>query len=191
MKHHLVYLAGPITGLKWDEATDWREKVRHALKYDSIPVSMGAINEIFGTDTPDYVTTVPSRFQHIHTLSPLRGKQYLEKRSSEDGAIMHSYSEYPLSSAKGINTRDHWDVMRCDVLFVNLLGAQTVSIGTVMEIAWGWAYKKPTILVMEKTGNIHEHSMIQESIGFRTDSLDEGIEILKAICGPDNALLTD
>jgi hypothetical protein len=33
-------------------------------------------------------------------------------------------------------TRDRFDATRCDVLLVNLLGAERVSIGTMMEVAW-------------------------------------------------------
>lgn len=155
MKTSLVYLAGPITGLTFGGATNWRDQVRDQVHYS------------------------------IQTISPLRGKQYLEERSSKDGVIQMSYEEYPLSSARGINTRDHWDVMRCDAVFVNLLGFDRVSIGTVMEIAWAHAYRKPVILVMEDEGNIHEHAMIRESIGFRVNSLEKGIEVLEAL------LLTD
>ena len=146
-----VYLAGAITGLKWGECNDWRD-------YVAKKVNAG-----------------------IKTLSPLRGKQYLEKRSDEEGRVLDSYPEYALSCSRGINTRDHWDVMRCDVVFVNLIGCERVSIGTVMEIAWAFAYKKPVVLVME-LGGIHTHSMLLECTGFRAFTLDEGIEILNAIC---------
>ncbi len=152
-----IYLAGAITGLGWDSATDWRDQLR-----DLVPT-------------------------HIQTLSPLRGKQYLEKRSSAEGVIKDSYEEYPLSSARGINTRDHWDVMRCDAVFVNLLGTTKVSIGTVMEIAWAFAYKKPLVLVMEQ-GNIHEHSMLKECTGFRVDTFEKGVEVLIALCSTDKQI---
>jgi hypothetical protein len=155
---NLVYLAGPITGLTFGEATDWRDEVRRKLP------------------------------RHIKTLSPMRGKQYLEQRSSFDGKIMDSYAEYPLSSARGINTRDHWDCTRATAVFVNLLGAKTVSIGTVMEIAWAYTNGVPCIMVIEDTGNIHEHSMIRESVGFRVNSLDMGIEVLISLLSTDEEI---
>lgn len=155
-----VYLAGPISGLTYGQCTDWREKVK---------------------DTVD---------PGIVGLSPMRGKQYLEERSSKDGMITGSYEEWPLSSSRGINTRDHWDVSRCDVVFVNLLGATTVSIGTVMEIAWAHAYRKPVVLVMEESGNPHEHCMIRECVGFRVKTLEEGIDVLNALNHDDVSILT-
>jgi nucleoside 2-deoxyribosyltransferase len=154
-----VYLAGPITGLTFEGCTDWRNTVRDAVH------------------------------ENIQTLSPLRGKQYLQERCiAGNGVVGMSYEEYPLSSKRGINTRDHWDVLRCDVVFVNFLGAEKVSIGTVMEIAWAHAYKKPVIIVMEK-GNIHEHAMLDECTGFRVETLQAGIDVLEAICLTDQDML--
>lgn len=151
-----VYPAGAISGLTFADAVDWREKIR-----DAVPV-------------------------HINTLSPLRGKYYLQDLIKHD-KIDGSYDEFPLSSARGINTRDHWDVMRCDVVFVNLLGTTKVSIGTVMEIAWAHAYRKPVILVIEEE-NIHSHPMIDECVGFVVDSLEKGIQTLIAIASTDHQL---
>lgn len=113
----------------------------------------------------------------IKGLSPLRMKAYLEKSTS----IKDVYNEHPLSTGKGITTRDRHDCQTCDVILVNFLGAKTVSIGTVLEIAWADAVRTPIVLVMEKENNIHEHSMIRELAGFRVETLDEGLNIVKAI----------
>jgi hypothetical protein len=75
------------------------------------------------------------------------------------------------------------DVMRCDAILVNFLGATKVSIGSVLEIAWADAWRKPIIIVMEKE-NIHSHAMIREMAGFITSSLDEAITIATAILSP-------
>lgn len=109
-----------------------------------------------------------------HTaLSPMRGKSYL---SSEE-AIADFYNT-PLSCAKGIVTRDRWDVERCDIVFVNLLGANRVSIGTMMELAWADAYRKPVIMVMENEGNPHDHAFVREIAGFWLRTLDEAAKIV-------------
>lgn len=115
----------------------------------------------------------------IDCFSPLRAKHYLKSEEK----LGDSYESYPLSSRRGIFARDHFDSKRCSLLFVNMLGAQRVSIGTVMEIAWAHAYDKPIVLVME-AGNIHEHAMLNEACPFRTDSLEEGIWLTRAILLP-------
>lgn len=105
-------------------------------------------------------------------LSPMRGKSYL----SSEAAIKDSY-DTPLSCARGIITRDRWDVQRCEVLVANLLDAQRVSIGTVMEIAWADAYRKPVIVVME-AGSLHDHAFIREVAGFWLLTLEEAAHIV-------------
>lgn len=147
---HSVYLAGPIHGLAYETAINWRQYI-----IDRLP-------------------------QEIIAYSPLRAKHYL-KHERELG---HTYEEFPLSTAKGIFARDHYDCMTKDVIFVNLYGSTNISIGTTMEIAWGYAYKKPIILCMEHN-NIHSHPMLHEACAYIVDDLDVGIDVLKAILLPE------
>ncbi len=150
---HYVYLSGPIAGLTYDQSEDWRTRAKALLDSDT-----------------------------IKTLSPLRAKEALRSV----GAITGTGQEYahltPLATARGIMTRDRFDTMRSTVVLVNLFGAKKVSIGTVMEIAWADAARIPIVLVMEP-GNIHEHVMISEAIGYRTTSLEEACEIVERIIG--------
>ncbi len=135
------------------------------------------------TEWRDYVKkNLP---KHIHTYSPMRGKKGLKKY---EGLILDTYEEEVLSSEKGISARDYNDVLNADILLVNFLGATRVSIGTVMEIAWAKAMSIPVVLVMEKEGNLHDHSMIRHACGFIVRSLEEAIEIIPIILGPDKAL---
>lgn len=152
----LAYLAGPITGLTFDGCTDWRD---YAVK------SLAEAG--------------------IKGLSPMRAKEFLKhmgplpalKNAKED----YEYAKYGcLASSRGIMTRDRFDATRCDVMIVNLLDAQRVSVGTVMEIAWGDLVRTPIIAVMEE-GNVHEHGMVNEAIGFRVATLDEALDVAKAI----------
>ena len=145
-----VYLAGPITGLTYDDAQNWREEVKKAL-------------------APE-----------INCYSPLRQKHYLR----QEGVLDQSYSCHELSTDRGIITRDHWDCKTCDLVFANFLGTTRVSIGTVMEFAWAFSYRKPLVVVMENTNNLHDHPMIREAIGYRTDSMARAIEIVRAVMLP-------
>jgi len=77
-------------------------------------------------------------------------------------------------------TRDYFDCTTCDILIVNLLGYTRVSIGTVMEIAWAHAHRIPIICIMEE-GNIHDHPMINEAIGFRVESVYDAIDVARAV----------
>lgn len=156
MKQHTVYLAGPIAGLGYRDAVDWRS---------------GAIDALARDD--------------IKGLSPMRAKEYLASVETDVGfsATCEEYGHLsPMSGPRGIMTRDHFDATRCDVLLVNLLGAKKVSIGTVMEIAWAYQCRTPVVVAIEADGsNVHEHCMITEAIGFRCASMAEAIEVTKAI----------
>lgn len=157
-----VYLAGPITGLSYEGCTDWREYAIKSLQHAGIT-----------------------------GLSPMRAKDYLQS----ENIVGDSYENTVLSCSRGITTRDRWDTTRCDVVLANFLGAERVSIGTVMELAWADAARTPIIVVMEPTveandglkpsvGNVHEHSMIREVTGFRVETLEEGLNVAKAILTP-------
>lgn len=149
MKPHKVYLAGPITGLDFHGAADWRDYAIQQLK-------------------------------PIAGMSPMRGKEFLKGI----GPLTATAEEYGqinvMASPRGIMTRDRYDCTTCDVLLVNFLGAQKVSIGTVMEIAWADANRIPVVCVME-AGNIHEHAMVNEAIGYRVDSLDEAVRLIRIL----------
>lgn len=150
----IVYCAGPITGLTLKDCTDWRIKVKADLAN-----------------------------AQINAVSPLRGKDFL----AEFGKLSGTAAEYghvsPLASPRGIMTRDRFDATRCDVLLVNLLGAERVSIGTCLEIALADSKRTPIVCAMEPSGNVHEHAMLSEAIGFRVATLDEAIAVVKCILG--------
>jgi nucleoside 2-deoxyribosyltransferase len=151
-----VYAAGPITGLSFTGATDWRNTLQVLLK------------------------------DKVQVLSPLRSKDYLK----DEKVIGDSYEQekidspltHVLSSSRGITTRDRNDVMNSDIILVNLLGATKVSIGTVMEIAWADMLRKPVVLIMEKNGNVHDHAMIRECVGFRVETLEQAAKVVEAVC---------
>jgi nucleoside 2-deoxyribosyltransferase len=152
---HTVYLAGPISGLGFDGCTEWR---------DSVIAILAEVG--------------------IKGLSPMRAKEYLRHAYDAVGGFSATCEEYaklsPLSGPRGIMTRDRFDATRCDVLLVNLLGADRISVGTVMEIAWADLCRTPIVCAMEP-GNIHEHAMVGEAIGFRCSSLGDAVHVVKAI----------
>lgn len=148
-----VYLAGPITGLDYKGATDWR---------------LWAKEELFKVG--------------IMGLDPMRAKNFLKEEKNFTAACLNEQKFGCLSSPRGITTRDRWDATRCDVLLVNFMGAKQISIGTCMEIAWADLCRKPIVIAMEDLNNPHNHVMINESTGFLVNSLEEAINVVKAIC---------
>ena len=155
MAKPLIYLAGAIAGLAYDDATDWRIQAKARL----------AIRD-------------------IETLNPMRAKIVLSGQNG--GNISTNYRDYSHNgtffTSRGIMTRDFNDVKRCDALLVNLLGARTISAGTVMELGWAYMLQKPAIVAIEDIGNIHgDHPMIVEAMPFRVTTLDEAIDAVAVL----------
>ena len=143
-----VYLAGPISGLSYQECTEWRDYARQVL---------GSVG--------------------IEVYSPMRFKEYL---SSIDSMSPLGYSNTLLSSPRNIITRDRFDATRCDVMLVNLIGAAQVSIGTVLEMAWADLARIPVVCAIEAEGNVHEHGMLLETVGFRVDNIEDALTVVRA-----------
>ncbi len=155
-----VYLAGPITGLSYGETVDWREHAKLEL-------------EKYGIDG----------------FSPMRAKAFLAGEKSvqdsyEQSKIAVTTEQKALSTDLGITTRDRMDVMVSDLVLVNLLGAKTVSIGTMIELGWADMSRTTVVLVMEDSGNIHEHGILRAVSGLRVNTLEAGLNMVKVTLLP-------
>ena len=157
MKGKQVYLAGPITGLTYDGGNEWREEVKADL------ADVG-----------------------IEAYSPLRAKHFLRAIGVLDSAGTPD-SKYiglnPLSEPKGITARDRMDTMKSDLVLMNLVGAERISIGTMIEAGWADAARVPLVIAMEED-NIHRHAMLNEAAGFIVPTLEEAVAVVKAVLLP-------
>lgn len=127
------------------------------------------------TDWREYVT---DQLPELECLSPMRAKKYLEGNANISKCYEgDNWFKKAMSSGKGIMARDRWDCKRCDILFVNFAGASSVSIGTCMEVAWCDG-KKPIVAVLDEW---HDHAMIKEAVTHPAPSLEQAVEIVKAL----------
>ena len=131
------------------------------------------------TDWRNYVKEQLS--PEIDCFSPLRGKEYL----SNEKELKDQYFYHVMSTQRGILARDHYDATKRDLLFANMLDAKRVSIGTVMEIAWAYEARVPIVLIMEKEGNLHDHSMIREACPLTVHAIEDAILLTRQILLPD------
>jgi nucleoside 2-deoxyribosyltransferase len=152
-----MYTAGPIKGLTYDGASTWREYVRDEMERLS---------------------------PWIKTVSPVRG-DHAQKGTGQ--VIMNDSKDHIFTTKYAINQRDFNDVKRADIIFVNLLGTEVVSIGTVMEIAWARAFQKPVVLMMEDD-NIHDHPLLRYPAGYITDNLDKGVHVAISVISTDEQM---
>lgn len=111
-------------------------------------------------------------------VSPMRAKEFL---ASEQVLTDRYDALNVLASSTGITVRDQWDVRRSTLFLANLIGAEQITIGTMIEYGWASAYDKPIITVIEKQGNLHDHSILRRLTGFRVETLDEGLHVARAL----------
>ena len=116
----------------------------------------------------------------IVCYSPLRAHDHLK----DEGELRGAYPQYPLTTSAALTARDRYDCLTCDLLLVDLTGACEVSIGTCVELGWADAFRKPIVLVMEPKNNVHDHPLVRSVCAFRTDVLEEGLQIVRGILLP-------
>lgn len=159
MRH--IYLCGQITGASYSEARfGWRADVFKALD---------------GRMQTEH--DARHGLADVRCLSPMRNKEHL----SDDQALSPlGKADSVLSCPRGITTRDLWDIRRSTLIFANLDMGERVSIGCSVEIGYAAAVDVPVIAVMPE-GNPHDHAMVRELVGWRVQTVDEGIEVAKAL----------
>ena len=91
----------------------------------------------------------------------------------------HGYGT-PISSNHAIIERDHWMVAQADVLLVDLSGMTQVSIGCMMELAWGYHLGKHTVVVMEPT-NPQRHAFVLEAADIVFERTEDAVDYLKKL----------
>jgi hypothetical protein len=109
-------------------------------------------------------------------LYPIVAKGYLRNEAT----LKASGYEFPPSTDNAIVGRDHWMVHTCDVFFADLTGAQRVSIGAVMELAWAKAYNKHIVLAMEPD-NVHAHAFVKSSAHIVYESYSAAVQYLQLL----------
>ena len=154
-----VYLSGPIRGQTFDGACTWREWVEQQL-------------------APGIVA-----------VSPMRGKEKLRSHTAKDALLdnHHNYADVLNCSSVAITQRDRFDCMNADCVLVNLLNAKRVSIGTMIELGWADAARKPVVLVWDNRigqSDLHSHPIVEGIAGWVLNDLKMAVEVVNTLLGP-------
>lgn len=125
-----VYLAGPITGLTYEEARyGWRKVFQDGLE---------------------------RKGSNAKVLSPMRHEGHL---AEVKGPLEKDYPSHLFSHPKMIVTKDFLDIDVSSIVVANFTGATRPSIGTVAEIGYAAAKGKPIVVIMEED-NLHNHPFV-------------------------------
>ena len=96
----------------------------------------------------------------FEVFQPMTGKGEIRTEISERFQPADFISA--IASNHAIFERDRWMVRNCDILYLDLTGAELTSIGCMMELAWASLLDKYTVVVMDKE-NIHRHAFVIEA----------------------------
>jgi len=152
-----IYLAGPMTGLTFEKANEWRTTAERTIKY-----TLGGCDSGF------------------RAINPFRGKEDLLSGAGELKPFGYTN---PIATDQGITSRDRNDTMRADCVLMNFLGAKKISAGTMVELGWADAARIPVIVIMEEKGNPHDHCMVRAIATYRVTTVEDAIHLAKHLIG--------
>lgn len=107
----------------------------------------------------------------------MTGKSYLR---NEIEFKAHGYADNPPSTNHAIFERDKWMVSTCDIVFVDLIGTKSISIGCIMELAMGALLGKHTVVAMEED-NPHRHAFVLEAADIVYPNLVEALYYMEKL----------
>lgn len=118
--------------------------------------------------------------KYYTVLHPMTAKAYLK----DEADLKASGYTFPISTNHAIIERDVWMVSEADVVYADLTGAKSTSIGCVMELAWAFVHRKHTVVVMEKQ-NPHQHAFVLEAADVIFSNCDEATAYLEKLSTGD------
>ena len=137
-----IYLAGIIDGKHISECREWRTKI------------ISHYTNWKGTE---------KNYGEICFLNPLNG----EASISEDGLSSHLPS-------KAILIKDYNAIKKCDLFLVNMntFGVDRPAIGTLMEIAFAYEFRKP-VMMITSDDLYKKHPFVSNMVDWYFDSVDD------------------
>jgi nucleoside 2-deoxyribosyltransferase len=111
------------------------------------------------------------REHSIIGISPLRCEPLTGERYEL------GYADPRFGTARAIASKNFFDVQRCDMTLAYMPKTMPFSKGTLCELAWAFALRKPTILVT-KDKKLTKHPVVQACASWILSSLDEAVDVI-------------
>lgn len=114
----------------------------------------------------------------IKAISPLRCEPIVGKRYKLSYNHIHG-------TPSAITAKNFFDVQNCDMTVAYLpteLVSRRPSHGTICEIAWAFAARKPVVLVTDDA-LLRDHPVINMQCGWKLNTLDDALEVVTGILG--------
>ena len=107
-------------------------------------------------------------------LDPARGLMFLKPET----VVKDAYDEEFTENKHVVFARDKFDATRSDILLMNLKHATKISIGTMMEMGWGYLSGRFVVTVIEKEGNPHMHAFVREASSILFDDPEDACDYI-------------
>lgn len=139
------------------------------------------INGIVYQSVLKYFTNTKSYLEQkgFNVLNPMAGKYDLQNTDQNKLPVTNA----TMDKNKNINSlydphsvflRDFWMVKQADIIFCNLAAfgfdfdnkknnPSPISIGCLMEVAWGYAFQKNIVTVIDDNNPLHNHIFIKQA----------------------------
>lgn len=115
----------------------------------------------------------------IRGVSPLRCEPLVGERYALN------YPDPRFGVPRAIAAKNFHDVQVCDLTLAYLplpSEGRTQSYGTMAELSWAYALRKPAILVSDDP-YVMQHPVIDIQAGWKLDTLDDAIDVIVGILG--------
>ena len=103
---------------------------------------------------------------------------YLEHRGVD------AYDDPRFGTPKAISAKNWFDSARCDMVLAYLpkeINDRRPSYGTVIEIGWAIAMRKPTIIVTDDAA-VRDHPLIAANIPWVFPDFEPALETIAGLC---------
>ena len=163
----LIYASGHIANTDYDGATSWYQEAMDLLNGPCRPNPRPLFN----------------------LIRPMRGKDFLAKVNGAldfggNYAVSDTALQAEMVTSRGITARDRNDVLRCDAVLMNLLGApDKVSIGCAIEAGWADIARKPLVIVRQRDNAMAGHPILEGVAAYSVETLEEGCALVRLLLG--------
>ena len=115
----------------------------------------------------------------IKGISPLRCEPLMGERYTLTN------QDPRFGTARAIASKNFLDVQTCDMTLCYMpkaLNERRLSVGTLIELAWAHALRKPTILVSDYSF-VTEHPVVQANASWVLGTMDEALDVIVGVFG--------
>jgi nucleoside 2-deoxyribosyltransferase len=117
--------------------------------------------------------------EDVTVLSPMRHEGHLAELPTviDEKTLGSHFFSHP----KVIVTKDLLDIDVSSLVVANFLGAPAISKGTLHEVGYAFAKKKPIITLMEDKGNPNDGPFLREMSAIVLASLDDAVLVINSL----------